>query len=251
MKANRIYSVGAGSAVFVLIFCILSGYSFCSASQAREILRYEVIWNGNKAAHGDVTTHVKKGEISIVAQAVTDGMVKTIFEIWSRAQGSFAARSLKPRWYNFHLKSNVLATEHVDLSFDHTSGLVKVSKQKGDEREEHSEKIGSVYDPITASYLLRNQSFLKPSYVDIYDGKDRARLFVNPAGKEKVRVPAGSFPAMRLHIRLVKLSGDKKEVAKGNLWISDDGLRIPLLLTSSPVVGTVRFELVAIENHPN
>jgi hypothetical protein len=56
-------------------------------------------------------------------------------------------------------------------------------------------------------------------------------------------VKTGVHSAIRLNLRLIKLTGDKEEI-KGDLWISDDPNRIPLLLTSSPLVGTIRFELV-------
>jgi hypothetical protein len=45
-------------------------------------------------------------------------------------------------------------------------------------------------------------------------------------------------------LRVLTLSGDKKEIATGQLWMSNDQNRIPLLLTSSPVIGNIRFELV-------
>jgi hypothetical protein len=93
--------------------------------------------------------------------------------------------------------------------------------------------------------MLRHQKDLsKPMFVDIYDGKDRSRLFVNPAGLGQVTVKTGSHAAYCLDLRLVKLGGDKKEVGTGKLWISNDQHRIPLLLTSSPILGTIRFELV-------
>ena len=217
------------------------------ASGPSEILRYEVTWNGSKAGHGDITTKIdpKKKNVTVIAQAVSDGVLKAVCEIWSRVQATFAARTFKPKTYSFNLKSNLLRRELVDVTFDHKTKTVKVNKLLGGERESHSEKFSGVYDPITAAYLLRNQKdFTKPMYVDIYDGKDRARLFVNPMGTEQVRLKTGVHPAVRLSLRLVKLTGNKEELATGQLWISNDRHRIPLLLTSSPLVGTVRFELV-------
>jgi hypothetical protein len=84
-------------------------------------------------------------------------------------------------------------------------------------------------------------------YVDVYDGKARARLFVTPAGTEYLTVKGGLYPAIRLRLRLVRLTGNKEEIGAATLWISDDAFRIPLLLTSSPIVGTVRFELVQVQ----
>jgi hypothetical protein len=215
------------------------------AYDREEVLRYEVTWNGNKAGHGDVTTRKNSGEVSVVVQAVSDGVLKTILELWSRIQVTFLVQSFRPRTYNYVLKSNLIGTESVDLAFDHKTDLVKVNKQRGSENESHSETVRGAYDPVTAAFLLRSQKDLrKPLFVDIYDGKDRARLFVNCGGNEQVQVKTGVHPAVKLSLRLVKLGGDKQEIATGSLWISDDQKRIPLLLTSSPIVGTIRFELV-------
>ena len=212
-----------------------------------EVLRYEVMWNGSKAGHGDITTKVdsKKKSVTVIAQAVSDGVLKTLCEIWSRVQATFAARTFKPKTYSFNLRSNVLRHEYVELTFNHKTKTVTINKILGGEEERHSEKFSGVYDPITAAFLLRNQrDYHKPMYVDIFDGKDRARLFVNPMGTENVKVRTGVHPAIHLGLRLVKLSGDKEELGTGQLWISNDQHRIPLLLTSSPIVGTIRFELV-------
>lgn len=228
-----------------------------SATPARgaepsEILRYEVTWNGRKAGHGDVTTIGDSRRVKVIVQAVSDGVLKAIMELWSQVQATFAPKTFRPRRYKFQLKSNLLKSERVDLTFNHKTGLVKVNKQKGDERESHSEKFDALYDPVTAAYLLRNQEdFTKPMFVDIYDGKARSRLFVTPGGSETVRVKCGFYPAIRLNLRLLRLTGEKKEVATGCLWISNDRYRMPLLLTSSPVVGTVRFELVQVQRPRN
>ncbi len=143
------------------------------------------------------------------------------------------------------LKSNLLRHETVDLFFDHENNVVQIKKQSGEERESKSEKAQGLYDPVTAVFLLRSQKDLrKPLFVDIFDGKDKARLYVYPAGEESIRTKAGFYKALCLHLKLVKLGGDKKELAAGKLWISDDPHRLPLLLTSSPILGTIRFELV-------
>ncbi len=225
------------------IVAVAAGW--CHAFGESETLRYEVTWRGNKAAHGDILLTRESDLNKVVVQAVSDGYLKALIEVWSRVQAQFTAGTLEPRWYQFVLKSNRLAEEVVDLKFDHKKKLVRVDKLKGDEREVHSEQFSRIYDPVTAIYLLRSQKDLtKAMFVDIYDGKDRARLFVNPAGHETITIKAGSHQAFRLNLRLVKLTGDKKELGKGKLWISSDARRVPLLLTSDPVVGQVRFELV-------
>jgi hypothetical protein len=236
--------VVAAVAGIVCLFLVI-GASDCLCLERSEVLRYEVTWNGSKAGHGDISTKIDSKRVSVIAQAVSDGVLKTLVELWSRVQATFSANTFKPQSYNFQLKSNLGGPELVDLTFDHKTNLVQVNKQKGSEKESHSEKFGGHCDPITAVYMLRHQKDLsKPMFVDIYDGKDRSRLFVDPAGQGYVTVKTGSHPAYCLNLRLVKLGGDKKELATGKLWISSDPNRIPLLLTSSPILGTIRFELV-------
>lgn len=216
------------------------------AQESAEVLRFEVTWNGSKAGHGDITTKRGPHHVEVIAQAVSDGALKTVCEIWSRAQATFGARTYLPQAFKFTLKSNLLRREVVDVRFDHKSKTVQIDKLLGDEREVHSESLGvaAVYDPITAAFLLRGQKDLKrPMYVDIFDGKDKARLLVTPAGNETVRARTGVHSAVRLDLKLVKLRGNE-ELATGQLWISNDHYRLPLLLTSSHIVGTVRFELV-------
>ncbi|MGO9567597.1 MAG: DUF3108 domain-containing protein [Desulfomonilaceae bacterium] len=226
-------------------FLLVVGVSDCLCLERSEVLRYEVTWNGNKAGHGDIATKKDSKQISVIAQAVTDGVLKTLVELWSRVQATFSANTFKPQSYSFQLKSNLGGPELIDLTFDHKTNLVQVNKQKGSERESHSEKFSGQCDPITAAFMLRHQKDLgKPMFVDIYDGKDKSRLFVNPTGVGYVTVKAGSHSAYCLNLRLVKLGGDKQELGTGKLWISNDEYRIPLLLTSSPILGTIRFELV-------
>ncbi len=232
--------------ILIVTLAIIAFWSLTSfAKENSEILRYEVTWNGSKAGHGDVTMKSSDGKASVTAQAVSDGAIKSFLEIWSQIRATFSTRNFLPESYRFHLKSNLLRSEVVDLSFDNKKQTVLVNKNNGGELESHSEKSLGLRDPISAVYLLRNQKdFHKPMFVDIYDGKDKARLHVYPDGTEMVRVKAGNLEALRMNLRLERLGKEPREIAKGKLWISNDENRIPLLLTSSPILGKIRFELV-------
>lgn len=235
------------SIVPIIIIAFLTGGGKLSAiaQERAEVLRYEVTWNGAKAGHGDITTKTNSQMVSVTAQAVSDGTLKTLVDLWTRVQATFTARTLMPQVYNFALRSNLGAPELVNLVFDHSTNVVQVNKQRGAEQESHSERFQGLYDPITAVYVLRSQKdFARPTFVDIYDGKDKARLFVHQLRREHIQLRTGVYPAICLNLRLQKLSGDKSEIGTGKLWISDDHHRIPLLLTSSPLVGTIRCELI-------
>jgi hypothetical protein len=237
---RKMASIAATLTLCALVFAMPS-----YAAERAEILRYEVTWNGNRAGHGDITTKTDTKHVHVTVQAVSDGVLKRLCEIWSRIQATFTADGFRPKSYNFAVKSNLGGSEVVGLVFDHKANMVQVNKHKGRENESHSETVRGAYDPVTAACLLRSQKDLsKPMFVDIYDGKDRARLYVDPVGTERIRVKAGIHPAVRLNLKLVRLGKERHEIGRGRLWISNDSRRIPLLLTSSPIVGTIRFELV-------
>ncbi len=242
---SKIRFIGSSLPIQILLVVFLCSCATANTNEQTELLKYEVTWNGSRAGHGDITTKAVSGKVNVTAQAVSDGPLKALVEIWSRIQATFSAKTLLPETYRFHLKSNWLRTEVVDLNFDHQNQTVRINKLKGEETESHSEKVTGIYDPISAVFMLRNQkNFSRPMYVDIFDGKDKARLYVNPVGHEQISIKSGDFNALRLDLRLVKLTGDKKEIATGKLWVTSDERKIPLLLTSSPVVGPIRFELV-------
>ena len=242
---SKIRSIASLFPIHIILVLFFFSCATASASEQTELLKYEFTWNGSRAGHGDITTKADSGKLNVTAQAVSDGALKALVEIWSRIQATFSAKTLAPESYRFHLKSNWLRTEVVDLNFDHKNQTVRINKLKGEESESHSEKVVGIYDPISAVFLIRKQKdFSKPMYVDIFDGKDKARLYVNPNGQEQISIKSGAFDAIRLDLRLVKLTGDKKEIGTGKLWVTSDDRKIPLLLTSSPVVGPIRLELV-------
>ena len=231
----------AAALILCAVVTAMPGY----AAERAEILRYEVTWNGSRAGHGDITTKTDTKHVCVTVQAVSDGVLKNLCDIWSRIQATFTADGFKPKSYNFAVKSNLGGSEVVGLVFNQKANIVQVSKHKGRENECHSETVRGAYDPVTAVCLLRSQKDLsKPMFVDIYDGKDRSRLYVDPVGTERIQVKAGTHAAVRLDLRLVKLGRERQEIGTGKLWISNDSRRIPLLLTSSPILGTIRFELV-------
>lgn len=246
---HRFFVTGTHVRVALAVLCVaLLSPTTALCWPKNEILRYDVTWNGKKAAHGDVTTTGDTKRAQVVVQAVADGVPKKLLELWSRVQSAFLLKPLTPEKYTFHLKSTLIPNETVDLTFDHKSELVMVRKTKGDETETHHERFDSAYDPVTAACLLRvREDLAKPTTVDIYDGKARARLFVTPLGAEPLTVRGGSFNAVKLGLRLIKLTGDKEEVGTATLWMSETKFRVPLLLTANPIVGTLRFELTQVQ----
>ena len=216
----------------------------------REDLSYVVQWKGSQAGPGGITTIHDRGRVKIEATAVTDNPIKRILEIWCKVEAAFGIknRRLKPKRYQYRIKSNLLRHERVELTFDKRSDIVTVYKRLGDHQERHKEKIGSALDPVTAAFLIRLLVDQKKRIsIKIYDGRARCRLTADPVSTEHLVVKGGAFNAIKWNITIVKLTGKKEQLATGKLWVSDDNNRIPILLVSNVSVGTVRVELVRVK----
>jgi hypothetical protein len=106
----------------------------------------------------------------------------------------------------------------------------------------------------TALLYVRSQ---KLATGDVY------RLVVYPAtapylatvtvlARERVNVKAGSYPAIKLDLRLQKVTGDMTLAPHGKFkrataWLSDDGDRLPLRMNAQIFVGSVWVELAKVE----
>jgi hypothetical protein len=110
--------------------------------------------------------------------------------------------------------------------------------------------FSNLYDLQTALLYVRSQ---KLADGDVY------RMVVYPAtapylatvtvlGHEKIKVKAGSYPAIKVDLQLEKVMGDMTLAPHGKFkhgtgWLSDDADRIPLRLNAQLFVGTVWVEL--------
>jgi hypothetical protein len=86
----------------------------------------------------------------------------------------------------------------------------------------------------------------------VYPGTAAYLATVTVLGRERIKVPAGSYPAIKVDLRLEKVTGDMKLVPHGKFkhatgWLSDDGDRLPLRMNAQIFVGSVWVELAKVE----
>jgi hypothetical protein len=163
---------------------------------------YQVIANGVPVA--EVTQRLEH-----------DGRSYRLTEIW-KGKGAFA------------LKGNATRTSRGVVAAD---GL---RPQQFEDKRVGREALQANFDPAAKVPTLQQQDQLslfwsfafappaKPVAVSVADGKHVSHYDFQPAGKEKVRTPAGEFNALKF----VK-KRDKPEDKATELWLSTDK-RIPL-----------------------
>ncbi len=108
-----------------------------------------------------------------------------------------------------------------------------------------------VMDVLGAFYYVRTQDLQvgEPLYMSNHDNKKVYDLQVIIQRKETVRVKAGKFRCIVVQPRLQGAAIFKQ---KGKLWVwlTDDQYKIPVLMKSKVVVGSITTELKKIEGLP-
>ncbi len=128
----------------------------------------------------------------------------------------------------------------------------KVSSQRGksrtDSRMRHYDVSGCMHDVLSAIYYVRNMDFQNMYSgeripVKVFMDKQEWSLNVKYAGTETKKVKGlGTFDAIKLSPELI--TGEVfEEGAEMNVWASNDGNKIPLLIESPVSVGSVKAVL--------
>lgn len=101
-----------------------------------------------------------------------------------------------------------------------------------------------VHDALTALYYVRTLPLQVGQTVSLEafsDGK-KYTLEVNVLKKERVTVPAGSFRTLVVE-PLLKTPGIFQQTGKIKVWLTDDRLRLPVLMKSRVLIGSISAQL--------
>ena len=108
----------------------------------------------------------------------------------------------------------------------------------------------NLFDLHSALLYLRSQLLTDGSVyrLVVYPATDPYLATFTVTRREKISVHAGTYPAIKLDLRLQKVTKDfrlepHKKFRKANVWVSDDNLRLPLRAEAQIFIGTVFAEL--------
>ena len=179
--------------------CLLTGAvtAVCAAPPNKVEIKYDLLNNGLRI--GDATTRMEwgGGSYSVVEQVRGRGVFALKGDATRTSEGAVAADGLRPR--------------------------------KFEDRRTGREPLQAQFNPAAKSPTLQQQDQLslpwsfafapprKAVSVRVADGKHVTRYAFQPAGRERVRTPAGEFDA----IKLVKRR-DRPEDKVTEIWIAMD-----------------------------
>ena len=110
---------------------------------------------------------------------------------------------------------------------------------------------GRVYDPVAYVYFLRMQKLLEGNRYRFYSyGQTKIKeVIVDVTGKEKIKVPAGTYNCFKIE----PVSGDGTPLLKNNgvmrIWLSEDSLHLPIKIEQNTNIGTMVMKLKAISHY--
>lgn len=104
-----------------------------------------------------------------------------------------------------------------------------------------------MFDALSAFYYIRTLDLngVDTVFVPTHEKLKVYNLPVIISGPEIVKVKAGKFRCWRLVPALLE-EGIFKHEGKINIWLTDDGLKIPVKMTTKVIVGHITAELIKI-----
>jgi hypothetical protein len=218
-------------------------------------LQYECGWAGLTAGRVDAEfSRPSAGSCVLDATAATSGLARALWRLDAvhEARGDVVAiRPVSVRQKEVY-RSKTIQT---DLDFD-DSGVERLRSSTDDKnpaRKKHYD-FPNLYDLQTALLYVRSQRLDDGNVYRfvVYPATAPYLATVTVLGREKVRVKAGAFPAIKLDLRLEKVTGDMRLAPHGKFkratgWLSDDKDRIPLQMNAQLFIGAVWLELAKLE----
>jgi len=101
-------------------------------------------------------------------------------------------------------------------------------------------------DILGAFYQVRNEELVvgRSVWIDVQDVGKRYRLEVEVQGYERVEVPAGTFDCVIVE-PLLKSSGIFRKEGSLQIWLTNDGTKMPVLMKSKLPFGAVYGKLTS------
>lgn len=136
-----------------------------------------------------------------------------------------------------------------DYKFNHYTNKVDVG------REDKVDVPQGTQDMISAFYAARNLDLSNAKEGDVFTinsivDKELFPLKIRYVGKEKIKCDLGTFNCVKFRPIVQKGRVFKKEEDL-NVWITDDKNRVPLRAQAKLVIGSVKLDIVSVQNLAN
>ncbi len=252
--------------IFILILTILSGTSYAqhlqkvdnSAFHRGEKLTYQVYYHSlltGKVTAGEASIEIKKKNTKrndrstyhIVGIGESKGAFDFFFKVRDRFETFVDEEGIFP-WYFIRRTREGGFKKDDEVSFEQNSNMA-ISRNAVKKVPANIQDIVSVFyyaRTLDITGVNPGDSFPLSFFLDdsVYVSKI---IFL---GREKVKTSLGTFNTLKFK-PMVATGNVFKEPYPMQLWVTDDKNRVPVMMQSAVIVGSVRMELVEYDGLRN
>jgi hypothetical protein len=218
------------------------------AFKVPEKLTYDLTWTGIKAGTATLEIIQNSDGMQIVSTAKSADWMSFFYTVDDRVESVLQSPqppSLvgQPQSYRMKIREGKHRRDR-EVVFDLGGHSALYIDHRGGEKK-NIPLHDIVFDPLSSFYYVRtmNLEVGKPVFVNILDNKKLWNVEVLVLRKEKIRTKLGSFDTIVIK-PLMKSEGIFNRKGDILIWLTDDERRLPVMMRTKVVVGSVTATLV-------
>ena len=212
---------------------------------------YTAEWHFFTAGSSTVKIEPVGNERRVTAIADSAGMANVLYGVHDRFEALFDSKTFCSNGVFKHIEEGPRKRE-TKVTYDypkHKSLLHETNLKTSETRTAENDIPPCVTDVVTGFYYLSSLPLqMGNSYTfPVNDGGKTAEVTAHVEGKEKVKVPSGTYETVRVAAEAT--SGNLKGRGKIWTWFTDDASHTPVQMKAKLTWGTLLFRLQKIERH--
>jgi hypothetical protein len=220
--SNRAFGVGERLEFLV-------GYGFIKAGTAVMEIPEIVKLGGRKCYY-------------IVSTAKSNKFFSVFFKVDDKVESFMDVHGLYSLRYDKHLREGKFRAD-ISMIFDQENHLAIYNSGK-----DTFEVAEYAQDVLSAFYFVRTQQLTvgRSIFVDNHTDKKNYPLEVKVLRKDRVKVEAGEFDCVVVE-PILKTPGIFKQKGSLTIWLTDDEVKMPVLMKSKVIIGSISTELISYQ----
>lgn len=210
---------------------------------------YSVEWHLFNAGTARVNLRDEGPQQHVTATAASAGVANALYKVNDRFEAFFDPHKFCSQRVVKHIEEGSHSRQS-ELQFDYSRGKGVLNEKNlttGELKHAENDIPGCVSDVVSGFYYLSSLPLqIGNTYVfTINDGGKTNDVTAQVEAREKVKVPGGSFEAIR--VKAEAISGVMKGKGTVWAWFTDDAAHTPVQMRSKLGWGTLLFRLQKIE----
>lgn len=234
------------SLVFGALLMCVGGviYANSYAPTIPERLEYDISYGFFEVGTSSMETlNNIDGTVSIITRAHSNDWMDKLYPVDDYAEAVLEDfDSLRPIKYTLKTREGK-GRKHREVFFDHQQNKATYNDYLKDITHDY-DIPDEVFDPLAAFYYTRRVPLVpgQSASVPMFDSRKAWDLEVKVIKRDKIKVPAGTFDTVLIS-PVMQSEGIFSRTGDMYIWVTDDERRIPVLIKSKVLVGSIKVKL--------